>query len=146
MLVSAQIVGVSKGLALHLKGLTLRIPVMQRLMEIMRDSGYPGYGNNGLNSFDRVAARLHERYSQKYAERYGNAKFTPQAVQDAVRVRDKSQNSIVQDKVATPPEPAKVVEDVKRVLRPSSSVVERSTRSQASIAKNYKSVFQSSAM
>ena len=59
MLVNVHIVGGSKDLALHVKGLTLRIPVMQKLMEIMRDSGYPGYGNDGLNSFDRVAARLH---------------------------------------------------------------------------------------
>eukprot|EP00959_Pyramimonas_sp_CCMP1952_P034334 719625-Pyramimonas_sp.AAC.1 len=73
----------------------------------MRDSGYPGYGNNGLNSFDRVAARLHERYSQKYADKYGEAKFIPQAVQDAVQQLDGVKDSIVQDKVATPPEPAK---------------------------------------
>ncbi|CAK0833594.1 unnamed protein product [Prorocentrum cordatum] len=85
MLVNVRIKGGSKDLAQHLKRLTLRIPVMRKLMELMRDSGYPGYGNNGLNSFDRVATRLHERYSQKYAETYGEAKFIPQAVQDAVQ-------------------------------------------------------------
>ena len=79
MLVKVHIVGGSKDLALHLKGLTLRIPVLRRLIEIMRDSGYPGYGKNGVNSFDRVAARLQVRYSEKYAERYGEAQFTPQA-------------------------------------------------------------------
>ena len=41
MLVNVHIVGGSKDLALHVKGLTLRIPVMQKLMEIMRDSGIP---------------------------------------------------------------------------------------------------------
>ena len=103
LLVNVHIVGGSKDLALHLKGLTLRILVMQKLMEIMRDSGYPGYDYNGLNSFDRVAARLQERYSQKYAEKDGEAKFTPQAVQDAVRHLDKTNSSIVQEKVTTPP-------------------------------------------
>ncbi|CAK0802944.1 unnamed protein product, partial [Prorocentrum cordatum] len=107
MLVNVRIKGGSKDLAQHLKGLTLRIPVMQKLIEIMRDSGYPSYGNNGLNSFDRVATRLHERYSQKYADKYGEAKFIPQAVQDAVQQLDGAKDSIVQDKVATPPEPAK---------------------------------------
>ena len=91
MLVNVRIVGGNKDLALHLKGLTLRIPAMQRLIEMMRDSGYPGYDNNGLNSKDRVAARLRERYAEKYAEKYGEAKFTPQAVLDAVRHLEKSE-------------------------------------------------------
>ena len=68
MLVTVSIVGGDKNLALHLKGLTLRIPVMKRLMEIMQASGYPGYGNHGLNSSERMAARLQEHYSAKYAE------------------------------------------------------------------------------
>ena len=110
MLVNVHIVGGSKDLAQHVKGLTLRIPVMQRLMDITRRSGYPGYDNAGVNSVDRVASRLQERYSQKYGEKYGDAKFTPQAVQDAVRQLDKSKTSIVQDKVATPPEAANDVE------------------------------------
>ena len=49
MLVSVSIVGGSKDLALHLKGLTLRIPVLRQLVDIMRLSGYPGYANDGLN-------------------------------------------------------------------------------------------------
>ena len=51
----------------------------------MRNSGYPGYGSEGLNSKDKVAARLYKQYSSKYAEKFGDAKFTPQAVYDAVR-------------------------------------------------------------
>ena len=77
MLVSVSIVGGSKDLALHLKGLTLRIPVLRQLIHIMRVSGYPGYANDGLNSFDRVAKRLNDRYTSKYAERFGEASFTP---------------------------------------------------------------------
>ena len=77
----------------------------------------------------------------KYAEKYGEAKFIPQAVQDAVRQLDRTKGSIVQDKVATPPEPAKVVEDFVNALGPSYIVAERSTRGRANIAENYKSVF-----
>ena len=90
MLVSVHIVGGSKDLALHLKGLTLRTPALRKLIDIMRLSGYPGYANDGLNSFDRVAARLNDRYTSKYAGRYGEAQFTQQAVQDVVRQIDKS--------------------------------------------------------
>ena len=67
--------------------------------------------------------------------------FTPQAVQDAVRQLDRTKGSLVQDKVATPPEAAKVVEEFIHGLAPSYIVAERSTRGQANIAENYKSVF-----
>ena len=108
---------------------------------MMRDSGYPGYDNDGLNSKDRVDVRLRERYAEKYAEKYGEATFMPEAVLDAVRHVDKAKSSIVQDKVATPPEPAKVIEDWVKTVSPHYIVAERSTRSQANIAENYKSVF-----
>ena len=97
MLINVHIVGGSKDLALHLSGLTLRIPVMQQLIDTMCDSGYPGYENDGVNSRSRVAARLDERYGQRYAEKYGSARFMQQAVQDAVRHLDRSKESIVQD-------------------------------------------------
>ena len=57
----------------------------------MGDSGYPEYDNNRLNSCARVAARLQVRYSQKNAEKYNEATFTLQAVQDAVRQLDKTE-------------------------------------------------------
>ena len=77
MLATVQIVGGDKDLALHLKGITLRIPVMRKLMEIMRDSGYPGYGNNGLNSYAKIAARLQERYSTNYADKIRRSRVRP---------------------------------------------------------------------
>ena len=80
------IVGGSKDLALHLKCLTLRVKVMQELIEILRRSGYHGYENDGVSSPARVAQRLDERYTQKY----GYASFTPQAVQNAVHLRESS--------------------------------------------------------
>ena len=54
---------------------------------------------------------------------------------------DKTNSSIVQKKVARPPQPAKVVEGFVRALSPSYIVAERSTKSQADVAENYKSVF-----
>ena len=41
----------------------------------------------------------------------------------------------------TPPEPARVIEDFVNSLTPSYIVAERSSKSQANIAENYKSVF-----
>ena len=103
----------------------------------MGDSGYPEYDNNRLNFCARVAARLQVRYSQKNAEKYNEATFTLQAVQDAVRQLDKTESSIAQEKLATPPEQAKVVGDFARALSPSYFVAERSTKSQANIAEKY---------
>ena len=65
----------------------------------------------------------------------------PRAVQDAVRQLDKSRGSTVQDKVATPPEPAQVIENFVKGLSPSYIVAERSSRSQTNIADKYMSVF-----
>merc|ERR1712107_282856 len=64
LLVNVHIVGGDKDLALHLKGLTLRVHVMQDLIEILRQSGYPGYDCNGINLSSRVAQRLEERYGK----------------------------------------------------------------------------------
>ena len=95
LLVNVHIVGGNKDLALHLKGLTMRVHVLQRLVEILRANGYPGYDNRGVNSAAQVACRLDERYIQKY----GHASFTPAAVQEAVHVRHLQKHSIVQEKV-----------------------------------------------
>ena len=62
LLVNVHIVGGTKDLALHLKGLTLRIDVLEELTKLMRDTGYPGYDVDGINSETLVAARLRERY------------------------------------------------------------------------------------
>ena len=65
LLVNVHIVGGSKDLALHLKGLTMRVKVLQELIEILRRSGYPGYEKDRVNSPSQVARRLDERYAQK---------------------------------------------------------------------------------
>ena len=43
LLVNVSIVGGNKDLAEHLGGLTMRVDVLQELIEILRQSGYPGY-------------------------------------------------------------------------------------------------------
>ena len=94
LLVNVHIVGGNKDLTVHLKGLTMRVHVLQELIEILRRSGYPGYESTGVNSPARVAQRLEERYTRKY----GSAAFTPVAVTDAIRISEKQKISIVQEK------------------------------------------------
>ena len=137
LLLNVHIVGGNKDLAVHLKGLTMRVSVLQELIEILRHSGYRGYEKDGVNAPDKVARRLDERYTQKY----GHASFTPLAVLDAVTVKAKQKVSIVQDKVATPADALQPIIEWDRSARPHHIVAERSARSQANIHDNYKTVF-----
>ena len=137
LLVNVHFVGGSKDLTQHLRGLTLRVHVIQRLIDILRASGYPGYEPDGINSADKVARRLHDRYRQ----RYGDATFTPAAVLEAARVHKNTALSLVQDKVATPPEALQSIEGWQRTTRPSHIVAERSVQSQSNIHENYAAVF-----
>jgi hypothetical protein len=113
LLVNVYIVGGNKDLAVHLSGLTMRVHVVQQLIDILRASGYPGYEAAGVNSRDRVALRLSER-DQKV---YGDATFISAAVKQAIRARDKTTLSLVQDKVATPPEAPQSVASWDRTAR-----------------------------
>ena len=137
LLVNVHLVGGNKDLTKHLSGLTLRVRVVQRLIDILRASGYPGYEPDGVNGVDKVARRLHERYSQVY----GEATFTPVAVAQAVRVYEKTALSLVQDKVATPPEALRFIDTWQKTTRPSHIVAERSVQSQSNIHDNYATVF-----
>ena len=51
-------VGGAKDLAQHLSGLTMRLAVVSRLIDILRSSGYPGYEFDGVNSITKVKERL----------------------------------------------------------------------------------------
>ena len=137
MLVNVHIVGGNKDLAQHLSGLTMRVRVVQQLIDILRASGYPGYDPKGVNSADKVAQRLSERYRSVY----GDSTFTPAAVLDAVRLREKSALSLVQDRVATPPEAIQPLQTWQSTTRPSHIMPERSVRSQSNVQENYASVF-----
>ena len=54
MLVNVHIRGGSKDLTMHLKGLTMRVAVVQELIAILRRSGYPGYEVQGHQKFVSV--------------------------------------------------------------------------------------------
>ena len=58
-----------------------------------------------------------------------------------VNVHKANKTSIVQKKVATPPEAPKSISEWDKTLRPHHIMAERSTRSQANIHENYKAVF-----
>ena len=122
---------------MHLSGLTMRVHVVQQLIEILRASGYPGYEAEGVNSRARVAQRLSERYHKVY----GDATFMPAAVKEAIRTGEKTTLSLVQDKVATPSEALQSVEAWDRTARPQHIVAERSVRSQSNLHENYAAVF-----
>ena len=137
LLVNVHIVGGNKDLAQHLSGLTMRVRVVQKLIDILRDSGYPGYDPKGINSPDKVAQRLSERYRLIY----GESAFTPKAVLDTIRLRQESSLSLVQDKIATPPEAIESISSWQKTTRPSHIMAERSVRSQGNIQENYASIF-----
>eukprot|EP00959_Pyramimonas_sp_CCMP1952_P408025 8550937-Pyramimonas_sp.AAC.1 len=96
---------------------------------------------DGVNSESRMGARLRERYKQKYPDKCGTVRFIPKAVEDAVRHLKGATESIVQDKVATPPEAPKNTPEWEMTSRPHHIVPERSSRSQANIHENYKHIF-----
>ena len=66
LLLSVHIVGGTKDLAEHLEGATMRPAVVERLIDDLRRSGYPGYEANGLNSQDRVQERMKQLYGIPY--------------------------------------------------------------------------------
>ena len=101
-MVNVHVVGGNKDLAIDLKGLTMRLRILQNLIDILRASGYPGYDNRGVNSPARVARSI-----DGYEQTYGHASFTPAAVREAVNGHLPQKQSILQEKVATPPEAPK---------------------------------------
>ena len=137
LLVNVHLVGGNKDLTNHLSGLTLRVRVVQRLIDILRASGYQCYEPDGVNAVDKVARRMHEQYTRVY----GEATFTPAAVAQAVRVHEKTGLSLVQDKVATPPEALQFINTWQHTTRPAHIVAERSAQSQSNIHENYAAVF-----
>ena len=136
-LVNVHIVGGSKDLAQHLSGLTMRVPVVQRLIHILRCSGYPGYETDGINSEDNVAKRIQEVYTSKY----GMAKFTPIKIQELISASFKKETSLVQDKVATPSDAAMAVSEWDRTVRPAHIVNDTSSTSQNVMHDHYANVF-----
>ena len=83
LLVHVQVINGSADLAKHVKGLTLRLHVLEKLCDIMRQSGYPGYGAGEVNSAELVAQRLKDRYTDRYYAIHGRAAFVPDIVHKA---------------------------------------------------------------
>ena len=88
LLVHVKVFNGSADLAQHVKGLTLRLHVLEKLCDIMRHSGYPGYGAGDVNSAERVAHRLKKQYKDPYGE-YGRTAFVPDKVYKAVECVEK---------------------------------------------------------
>ena len=82
-LVHIHIRGGTKDLADHLKGVTMRVHVIDSLIKIMRASGYPGYSEHGINSSAQVARRLRLQYT----DICGFASFIPAAFQQAINIK-----------------------------------------------------------
>ena len=101
------IVGGSKDLAQHLKGITLRVEVMRLLLIAMRNTGLDIYSADSVNSPARMEARLRETYEQPYPA-VSHSEFEPFIPNSIKKMISEEQwkgeqpISLVQDKVATP--------------------------------------------
>jgi hypothetical protein len=127
-LLNVHVTGGTKDLAEHLEGATMRPEVVTSLINKLRQSGYPGYEETGINSREAVEARMVDLYTAKY----GNRRFTPKAIEDAIEVAHRAWlrgPSLVQDKSATPAEPARSIGELNDTLRPMQIVGERTASS-----------------
>ena len=125
-------------MAQHLDGVTMRPYVVLVLIKLLRMSGYPGYEDKGVNSEKDVERRMKEQYQ----DRYGDAKFIPDAIVRIVDVRKLKGESIVSDKLATPPEPETVIETWEKAGRPAYLMAESSGRSASDLHEEYKHLFK----
>ena len=107
----------------HLSGLTMRVNVIQELINILRRSGYPAYKVHGVNAPDQVTDRLKKRYLNVY----GHIVFIPTAMSAAINVQPKSKLSLLHDKVETPAEPESTITEWDKCVRAPHIVAERST-------------------
>ena len=99
------------------------------LIDLLRESGYAGYEEAGLNSREKVRHRMRAMYGDKYAY---HEPFIPKAVQDAIDQAYCARlagPSLVLDKSATPSEPAAEVKNFLEHTRPSELVAQRSVQS-----------------
>jgi hypothetical protein len=124
-LLNVHIVGGTKDLVEHLEGATMRTEVVLSLIAQLRKSGYPGYGDD-CNSDAAVRGRMSDLYESKY----GVGPFVPNKVRDAAGLAHRARlsgPSLIQDKNATPSEPASSIESLAQTLRPLSLVAQRSS-------------------
>ena len=140
-LLNVHIVGGTTDLAQHLEGATLRPAIVEKLIEVLRSSGYPGYEEHGLNS----AKNVRERTERLYERRYRKNKFIPRSIEKAMQTslqKQVGQSSLIIDKNATPSEPSSTAQSLSATLRPLDIVAERSAKSVSEAHNEYGSVFQ----
>ena len=124
-LVNVHIVGGTTDLAEHLKGATMRCDVVLWLIAQLRTSGHPGYEAE-INSEKEVQ----ERVQRLYRAPYGEGRFVPKLVKKATEVAYRAKlsgTSLIQDKNATPSEPAQNIKDLEAGMRPLSLVANRNS-------------------
>ena len=126
-LLNVHIVGGTTDLGKHLHGIALRPAMVTKLINLLRGGGYVGHNEHGINSREAVAQRMRERYERPYN---GEGCFIPTKVLEGIE-RTHSATlrgpSLIQDKVATPAEPAKLVENAFKNSRPMSIAAEGSS-------------------
>ena len=128
-LANVHIIGGSTDLAKHLPGVTMRANKDLELIDLLRESGYAGCEETGLNFRGEVCHRMRAMYENKYAHHEPFIpKAVPEAIDQAYRAR-LSGPSLVLDKSATPSEPAAQVKNFLEHTRPSEPVAQRSVQS-----------------
>ena len=128
MLVNVHVVGGNKDLGCHLEGVTMRVDMVMRLIELLRASGCPGYELDGLNSREMVDRRTFERYRGKY----GIGAFIPDCVREAIASAHRATlcgPSLASDKSSTPDEIAAEVHRFLEFTRPAQLVPQQSSKS-----------------
>jgi len=126
-LLNVHIVGGTTDLAAHLQGAKMRPAVVLKLIDILRDSGYPGYTAD-FNSKEQVQRRMMEMYTSKY----GDEAFIPDKIKEAIAQAHRAKltgDSLILEKNATPSEPPNAVSTTEKHLRPISIVAQRSGKS-----------------
>ena len=116
----------------------MRPKVVSQLISFLRESGYPGYELDGVNSLAKVEASMDKLYVQKY----GMAEFIPSKVRELFDARKLTGHSIVQDKVATPSELARSLPQWETSERPQYLLAESSSRALTDVHEYYKHLFQ----
>ena len=106
------------------------------LLQILAQSGYPGYDSPDDASIQEMKKRVDERYTSKY----GTASFIPEKILQQVEVQQKASAALaVPDKVMTPAEGETSLDVWERQTRPDSIVAESSTKGQSNICLLYTS-------
>ena len=96
-MLNVHIVGGTTDISEHLDGATIRPAVVEELIRALRESGYPGYGEDGPNSEHRVKERLEKLYKRPYQKE----KFIPKKIEESTRkawTEQRGQASLIQDK------------------------------------------------